>query len=97
MSKTVTKNHSLKSVTDFIGISRQAFHKRLARNRNKSDLYNYAEGKVLKNRRVKSRAGLRSIYYKEQLTLLLGINQFEQQMSINRLCLKTIQVVYKNN
>jgi len=36
---------------------------------------------VIDNRKEKSRGGLRSIYHKEKLSSLLGINQFEQQMS----------------
>jgi len=88
MSRAISKGHSTIAVTGFIGISRQAFHKRLQSDHNKNDLYNEAEVKVLKSREIKSRAGLRSIYYKEQLSSLLGINQFEQQMSARGYALK---------
>lgn len=88
MSRTISKGYFTKSVTDFIGISRQAFHKRLKKKFKRNDIYNYAEEKVIKNREVKSRAGLRSIFHKEQLSSLLGINQFEQQMSLRGYALK---------
>jgi transposase InsO family protein len=43
---------------------------------------------VRQNRQIKSRAGLRSIYYKEGLSSLLGVNQFEQEMSARGYALK---------
>lgn len=88
MTRTSSQGHSLMSVCDFIGISRQALHKRLKRSEAKKDLYNAAERKVIDNRKKKSRAGLRSIYHKEQMSLLLGVNQFEQQMSARGHALK---------
>ena len=46
------------------------------------------EAIVKQNRCGKSRAGLRTIYYKENLSPLLGINQFEKQMSNRGYALK---------
>lgn len=82
------KGYSISSVCDLVGISRQAYYKRLQRNSTKEDLYQSMEQIVLDNRQLKSRAGLRSIYYKEHLSLLLGVNQFEQEMSARGYALK---------
>lgn len=83
-----TQGYGLTSVCDFVGISRQAYHKRLQKQSSKELLYQSLEQIVLQNRQEKSRAGLRSIYHKEQLSPLLGINQFEQEMSARGLALK---------
>ena len=83
-----TQGYNLTSVCNFFGISRQAYHKRLQKRSTKELLYQSLEEMVLKNRQVKSRAGLRTIYHKEQLSSLLGINQFEQQMSERGFALK---------
>lgn len=80
--------YSLTSVCDFVGISRQAYYKRLQMRSTKEDLYQSLEQKVQQNRGVKSRAGLRSIFYKEGLSSLLGVNQFEQEMSSRGYALK---------
>ena len=82
------KGYSITSVCDLVGISRQAYYKRLQRNSTKENLYHSMEQIVLNNRQMKSRAGLRSIYYKEQLSSLLGVNQFEQEMSARGYALK---------
>jgi transposase InsO family protein len=76
-----TQDHSLTSICNYIGISRQSYHKRLTKQRSKEQLYQSLEQVVLSNRQLKSRVGLRTIYYKEKLSSLLGVNQFEQQMS----------------
>lgn len=88
MTRVCAQGHSVTSVCDLAGISRQAFHKRLQKHDEKSDLYNKVEQVVIKNRKAKSRAGLRSIYHKEQMSSLLGVNQFEQQMSARGFALK---------
>lgn len=88
MTRVCSQGHTITRVCDLVGISRQAFHKRLQKHDNKSDLYNMVENVVIKNRDKKSRAGLRSIYYKEQMSSMLGINQFEQQMSARGFALK---------
>ena len=81
MTKMRTQGYSLSSICSYIGISRQAYYKRLCKQSSKEQLYQAIEQLVIKNRRIKSRVGLRTIYYKEQLSSLLGINQYEQQMS----------------
>lgn len=82
------QGYSLTSVCDLVGISRQAYYKRLQRHNSKEILYQFIEKIVKQNRQVKSRAGLRSIYYKEHLSSLLGVNQFEQEMSARGYALK---------
>lgn len=81
MTNMRTQGHSLTAICNFVGISRQAYHKRLEKRSSKEHLYQRIEQVVISNRQDKSRAGLRAIYHKENLSLLLGINQFEQQMS----------------
>ena len=81
MRRMHTKGHTLTSICKFIGISRQAYHKRLRKIDDKNSLYNKLEEVVIKNRKIKSRSGLRTIYHKESLFTLLGVNQFEKQMS----------------
>jgi transposase InsO family protein len=83
-----TQGHSLGVICNLVGISRQAYHKRLARQKTKSDLYQQAEQVVIMNRKIKSRSGLRTIYYKEHLSSLLGVNQFEKEMSARGFALK---------
>jgi transposase InsO family protein len=73
--------YSVLSICELVGISRQAYSKRLVAKNSKEDLYNFLEQTVINNRQQRSRAGLRTIYYKENLNSLLGINQFEQEMS----------------
>lgn len=81
MTNMRTQGHSLVSICDYVNISRQAYHKRLTKLSSTEQLYQSLERVVLSNRQIKSRAGLRTIHYKEKLSALLGINQFEQQMS----------------
>lgn len=71
-----------------IGISRQAYYKRMAIAQRDGQLYNSLEEIVRRNRKVKSRAGLRAIFHKEGLSSLLGLNRFEKQMSIRGYALK---------
>jgi signal transduction histidine kinase len=40
---------------------------------------------VLENRQTKSRSGLRTIFYKENLSAYLGVNQFEEQIQNKQL------------
>lgn len=95
MKRLRRQGYSLASVCDFIGISPQAYHKRLKQCKEKGTLYHSLEQIVVKSREKKSRAGLRTIYHKEKLNLLLGINQFEQQMSVRGLALKPIRSFIK--
>lgn len=81
MTALLTQGYGMVSICDYVGISRQAYHKRLSIRSSKEELYQDLEQLVIQNRKQKSRAGLRSIYHKEKLSSLLGINQFEQQMS----------------
>lgn len=88
MTKTISKGYFITDVCSYLGLSRQAYYQRLARMERKDEIYNIAESKVIHNRAKKSRVGLRSIYYKEHLESLLGINQFEKQMSARGFSLK---------
>ena len=82
------QGYSLDSICSYVGITRQGYHKRLKRRDTQHELLDYLESIVRKNRQAKSRAGLRTIYYKESLSTLLGVNKFEQQMSIRGHALK---------
>lgn len=95
MKRLRRKGYSLTSVCEFIGMSPQAYHKRLNQDKVKGTLYQSLEQIVIENREIKSRAGLRTIYHKEKLNSLLGINQFEQQMSMRGFALKPIKSFIK--
>lgn len=95
MKRLCSNGYSLASVCDFVGISPQAYYKRLRQESIKSSLYQSLERIVIENRKIKSRAGLRSIYHKEQMNSLLGINQFEQQMSIRGFALNPVKSYIK--
>jgi putative transposase len=81
MTALIKKEHSVMSICEYVGISRQAYYKRRDKVCSKSSLYQLLEQVVIDNRKVRSRVGLRSIYFKENLSSLLGVNQFEQHMS----------------
>lgn len=89
------QGYSLASVCGFIGISPQAYHKRLNQDKLKGTLYQSLEKIVIENREIKSRVGLRTIYHKEKLRSLLGINQFEKQMSVRGFALNPIKSFIK--
>ncbi len=95
MTAMLTQVYSLVSICDYVGISRQAYYKRLSIRSSKEKLYQNIEQLVIQNRQQKSRAGLRSIYHKEKLSSLLGINQFEQQMSVLGYALKPYRSYFK--
>ena len=80
---TILKNrgHKLSSICDMLSLSRQAYYKGLKKEEEKSVLYNHLESIVYHNRQKKSRVGLRTIFYKENIGSLIGLNQFEQVMS----------------
>lgn len=80
---TILKNqgHKLSNICDMLNMSRQAYYKRLKHEEAKSNLYNRLESLVYANRQKKSRVGLRTIFYKENIGDLIGLNQFEQLMS----------------
>jgi len=88
MTALVSIGYNVTTICEFVGISPQAYYKRLQTRSTKEKLYQSLEQVVIDNRRGKSRAGLRSIYHKESLSSLLGINQFEEQMSSRGYSLK---------
>lgn len=88
MKNLNTKGYSVKALCSYVGISRQAYYYRIHQSINSNDLYNQMENIVKNNRSEKSRVGLRTIYYKEDLSALLGVNQFEKQMSKRGYALK---------
>jgi transposase InsO family protein len=88
MTRTYAQGYSLKAVCNYVGISRQAYYQRLQFNTEKAEVYQQAEKIVIANRGEKSRCGLRAIWHKEALQSLLGLNQFEQYMSMRGLALK---------
>lgn len=81
MQRMIENGYKIVELCAMIGISRQAYNKRIKKNLDCCKLYNKAEALVIKNRGKKSRAGLRSIYYKENLTAMIGVNRFEKEMS----------------
>ena len=95
MTKMRTKGYSLESICNRVGISRQAYYKRLKKQGSKEQCYQKLELLVISNRQVKSRAGLRAIYHKENLYSTLGLNQFEQQMSALGHALKPYRSYFK--
>lgn len=88
MKEIIGKGHSITEVCCMISISRQAYYKRIKKESQDTSLYDIVEVFVIKNRKRKSRSGLRSIYYKEGLTTMLGVNRFEKQMSLRGHALK---------
>lgn len=88
MTVLVRIGYNLTTVCEFVGISRQAYYKRIKIQFTKEKLYQSLEQIVINNRKEKSRAGLRSIFHKEGLSSSLGINQFEKQMSSRGYSLK---------
>ena len=88
MKRIIAKGHTVGSVCNHIGISRQAYHKRINKVIEDSSLYYSVEKVVFKNRQQKSRVGLRTIYHKEGLSTLLGVNRFEKEMSVRGYALK---------
>lgn len=81
MSNILTKDYQVGNVCAMVGISRQAYYKRLTRIACSSHQLSSLEQLVIKEREVKSRVGLRVIYHKNNLSTSLGVNQFEQKMS----------------
>jgi len=81
MQRMIENGYKIVELCAMIGISRQAYNKRIKKNLHCGELYNKAEALVVKNRSNKSRAGLRAIYYKEGLTAVLGVNRFEKEMN----------------
>lgn len=81
MVNLALQGYCVTELTGLVGISRQAYYKRLKAKNGYSVLISKLEQLVKNERGIKSRAGLRSIYYKNNLNGLIGINRFETQMS----------------
>lgn len=95
MSKMQNQGYTLTSICDYVGISRQAYHKRKAKAQDKSAMYSQAEQVVLQHRQQKSRVGLRTIYHKAGLDSLLGINDYEKEMSTRGFALQPYRSFFK--
>lgn len=81
MMNLALKGYSVTYLTDFVGISRQGYYKRLKAQERNSVMVSDMEKLVKQERGKKSRAGLRAIFHKNNLNGLVGINRFETQMS----------------
>jgi len=88
MKRLAEQGYKVVTLCSLIGITRQSYYKRLKKRASDGFLYNEMEKIVRENRGLKSRAGLRAIYKKEDLSKLLGINRFERQMSLRGYALK---------
>ena len=88
MKRMSRQGYSVEMICAYIGITRQAYYKRLKKQEERERKYALAEELVIKNRIKRSRCGLRVIYHKENITSFLGINQFERQMSKRGFALK---------
>jgi len=82
------KGYFLKDICSMLGITRQSYYQKVKRDCLKASIFNDLESIVIKNRQTKSRAGLRSIFHKEQLHSTIGLNRFENEMSYRGLSLK---------
>ena len=80
MTNTINKGHSVKSVCALLSISRQGYYKRKQKVKERELLYNTLEQVVIKKRQNKSRVGLRKIHTVENLSQVIGVNQFETVM-----------------
>lgn len=81
MMNLALKGYPVTELTDMVGISRQSYYKRLKIKHSYSVLVGELEQLVKDERSIKSRAGLRAIFHKNNLNGLIGINRFETQMS----------------
>jgi len=88
MTTLNNKGYRLTDICAMLKITRQAYYKRLHQQETKYKIFNHLEEKVLVNRHHKSRVGLRTIYYKENLDVIIGVNQFEKEMSLRGHSLK---------
>ncbi len=95
MKKILKIGYRVRSVCEFVGITPQAYYKRLKKVVREGNLYSEMEEIVKANRKIKSRAGLRTIHHKEGLSTLLGVNRFEQQMSLRGYALKPVRSFIK--
>lgn len=95
MSELREQGYGMQELCSYVGISRQAYHQRLKKQAAKQAIINKAEEKMIKNRQLRSRVGIRSVYHKEQLKTLLGINRFEKEMSAKGYALKPVKSYIK--
>lgn len=90
-----TSGYTVTDLCALIGISRQGYYKRIAKQCDKTEYYSKLEKIVIAEREMKSRAGLRAIYHKRNLSALLGVNRFEQEMSQRGYALKPFKSFIK--
>jgi putative transposase len=95
MTELHRQGYSMKALCAYVGISRQAYHQKINAQATKRAILNKSEEKMIENRRLRSRAGIRSIYHKEKLNTLLGLNRFEQEMSALGYALKPVKSYIK--
>ena len=95
MERIIEKGNKVVEVCTLVGISRQAYYRRIRKGHQDNDLYNEVEKLVIKDREKRSRAGLRSIFYKEGLSSSLGVNRFEKEMSQRGHALKVYRTFIK--
>jgi hypothetical protein len=88
MKDLTAKGYRVTDICFLIGISRQGYYKRIAKRFDDIEQYSKLESIVTREREIKSRSGLRAIYHKRNLSTLLGVNRFEQEMSHRGYALK---------
>ena len=95
MKDLSTSGYTVTDLCALTGISRQGYYKRIAKQCDEIEYYSKLEEIVISEREIKSRAGLRAIYHKRNLSALLGINRFEQEMSQRGYALKPFKSFIK--
>ena len=88
MKALSAKGYTVTGMCSLVGISRQGYYKRITKQYDDTEQYSKLEDIVIREREIKSRAGLRAIYHKQNLSTLLGVNRFEQEMSHRGYALK---------
>ena len=88
MKNLFSKKYKVTELCAMVGMSRQGYYKRLTRTNHDTERYAALEQLVINERKLKSRVGLRVIFHKKNLSSLLGVNQFEKQMSLRGYALK---------
>jgi putative transposase len=88
MKDLSASGYTITDLCALIGISRQGYYKRISKQCDDIERYSKLEEIVIGERVLKSRSGLRAIYHKRNLSALLGVNRFEQEMSQRGYALK---------
>lgn len=88
MKALSTKGYTVTDLCVLTGVSRQGYYKQITKQCDEIEQYSKLEDIVICERETKSRAGLRAIYHKRNLSALLGANRFEQIMSQRGYALK---------